>query len=37
MKQPLTVSTEQVKQFRRIMHHTNNRSVQRVNARLLLK
>ena len=37
MKQPLTVSTEQVKQFRHIMHHPNNRPVQRVNARLLLK
>ena len=37
MKQPLTVSTEQVKQFMRIMHHPNNRPVQRVNARLLLK
>ena len=37
MKQPLTVSTEQVKKFRRIMHHPNNRPVQRVNARPLLK
>ena len=37
MKQPLTVSTEQVKKLRHIMHHPNNRPVQRVNARLLLK
>ncbi len=37
MKQPLTVSVEQVRKFRHIMHHHNNRPVQPVYARPLLK
>lgn len=37
MKQPLTVSAEQVEKFRHIMHHPNNRPVQPVYARPLLK
>jgi carbonic anhydrase len=37
MKQPLTVSAGQVEKFRHIMHHPNNRPVQPVYARPLLK
>jgi len=37
LKQPLTVSADQVKKFRHIMHHPNNRPVQPVYARPLLK
>ena len=37
MKQPLTVSIDQVKKFKDIMHHPNNRPVQPVYARPLLK
>ena len=37
MKTPMTVSTEQVRQFGHVMHHPNNRPVQPVNARPVLK
>lgn len=37
MKQPVTLSHEQVEQFAHVMHHDNNRPVQRLNARAVLK
>ncbi len=37
MKQPVTVSKEQVEQFAHLMHHPNNRPVQPVNARPVLQ
>ena len=37
MKDPLTASAEQVKKFAHVMHHPNNRPVQPVNARPVLK
>jgi len=37
MKEPLTVSPEQVDAFAHVMHHPNNRPVQPVNARPVLK
>lgn len=36
-KDPMTVSKEQVDAFRHVMHHANNRPVQPVNARPVLK
>jgi carbonic anhydrase len=37
MKQTVTASKEQVEKFAHTMHHSNNRPVQPVNARVLLK
>jgi carbonic anhydrase len=37
MKEPITVSAEQVETFAHVMHHPNNRPVQPVNARPVLK
>jgi carbonic anhydrase len=37
MKEPVTVSAEQVEAFAHVMHHPNNRPVQPVNARPVLK
>ncbi len=37
MKQPVTISKEQVKKFADVMHHPNNRPVQPINARVILK
>lgn len=37
MKEPVTISKEQVKKFAEVMHHPNNRPVQPVNARIILK
>lgn len=37
MKTPLTVSAEQLEQFKAVMHHDNNRPVQPINARFILK
>jgi carbonic anhydrase len=37
MKEPVTVSAEQVEAFTHVMHHPNNRPVQPVNARPVLK
>lgn len=37
MKQPLTASVEQIKQFKTVMHHDNNRPLQPINARIILK
>jgi len=37
MKEPVTVSKEQVEKFTHAMHHPNNRPVQPVNARPVLK
>ncbi len=37
MKQPVTVSKEQVEAFTHVMHHPNNRPVQPVNARPVLQ
>jgi carbonic anhydrase len=37
MKEPLTVSAEQVEAFAHVMHHPNNRPVQPLNARPVLK
>ncbi len=37
MKQPVTISKAQVKKFAEVMHHDNNRPVQPVNARIILK
>jgi carbonic anhydrase len=37
MKQPVTVSEQQVEKFSHIMHHPNNRNIQKLNARLVLE
>lgn len=37
MKEPVTASKEQIKKFSHVMHHPNNRPVQSVNARPVLK
>lgn len=37
MKQPMTASAEQIKAFEHVMHHPNNRPIQAVNARPVLK
>jgi carbonic anhydrase len=37
MKEPVTVSAEQVETFAHVMHHPNNRPVQPLNARPVLK
>lgn len=37
MKKPATISKEQVEQFAHVMHHPNNRPVQNVNARPVLR
>lgn len=37
MKSPMSASTEQIHQFTRTLHHPNNRPVQPLNARLVLK
>jgi carbonic anhydrase len=37
MKNPVTVSREQVDAFVKVMHHPNNRPVQPVNARPVLQ
>jgi len=37
MKQPVTISKQQVKKFSHVMHHPNNRNVQPLNARLVLE
>ena len=37
LKKPVTVSKEQVEKFQHVMHHPNNRPVQPVNARPVLK
>ena len=37
LKTPVTVSKEQVRKFARIMGHANNRPVQPINARVILK
>ncbi len=37
IKKPVTISKDQVKKFAHIMHHPNNRPVQPVNARPILK
>jgi carbonic anhydrase len=37
MKNPITVSEEQIEKFAHVMHHPNNRPIQKVNARPVLK
>ncbi len=37
MKHPISASKAQIEQFAHVMHHPNNRPVQAVNARLVLK
>ena len=37
MKHPISASKEQIKEFTHVMHHLNNRPVQAVNARPVLK
>lgn len=37
LKQPLTASEAQIKDFRNVMHHPNNRPLQPVNARAVLE
>jgi carbonic anhydrase len=37
LKQPLTASAEQIKQFKAAMHHDNNRPLQPINARFVLE
>jgi len=37
MKQPVTVSKQEVEAFEHVMHHSNNRSVQLINARVILQ
>ncbi len=37
MKQPMTASAAQIERFRHVMHHPNNRPLQPVNARPVLK
>lgn len=36
LKQPMTVSSAQVKDFTHTMHHTNNRPIQPINARMII-
>jgi len=37
MKQPVTVSRAQVEAFAHVMHHPNNRPLQALNARTVLR
>lgn len=37
MKQPVTITKEQIRQFTNVMHHPTNRPVQPINARTILK
>ena len=37
LKQPVEASPAQIEQFRKVMHHDNNRPVQPLNARLILQ
>jgi len=37
MKKPVTISKEQVDEFAHVMHHPNNRPVQPLNSRIILK
>ncbi len=37
MKQPVTISGQQVKKFSHVMHHPNNREVQPLNARVIME
>ncbi len=37
MKHPMTASADQVEAFKHVMHHDNNRPVQPLNARVILK
>jgi carbonic anhydrase len=37
IKEPVTISKEQVQKFAKIMHHNNNRPVQPLNSRMVLK
>jgi carbonic anhydrase len=37
MKEPVTASPEQIKEFEEVMHHPNNRPLQPKNARVILK
>ncbi len=37
MKQPMTASAKQIKEFEHVMHHPNNRPIQPLNARAVLK
>ncbi len=37
MKQPVEASPVQIEQFRKVMHHANNRPVQPLNARVILQ
>lgn len=37
MKQPMTASKEQIEEFTHVMHHPNNRPVQALNARAVLR
>ena len=37
MKKPLTVSKEQIKRFKELVSYNNNRPVQPINARVILK
>ncbi len=37
MKEPVTASNDQIEKFAQVMHHPNNRPVQPVNARPVLK
>ncbi len=37
MKNPITASAKQIKEFEHVMHHPNNRPIQSLNARMVLK
>lgn len=37
MKKPMTASKEQIEQFSHVMHHANNRPIQKLNARAVLQ
>jgi len=37
LKNPLTISTQQIEKFHSAMHHANNRPIQKLNARLVLE
>ena len=37
IEQPLTVSKEQVEKFQHVMHHPNNRPIQKTNARVVVE
>lgn len=36
LKTPVTISKKQVEQFKHIMHHANNRPIQKTNARIII-